>query len=123
MNGYFFSLTFIGICLLGVNNCVSAEESNTSSSKTAQAFKFEQYPAIATAAGINIKPILSTKLAKRYKTVISLAMAEPANFAGNYRVASWGCGTDCRGFAIINKLSELHIPYLVLNTLLAQWVA
>lgn len=101
----FKSLSFIGLYLLGANSFVSAEELSDFPLKTVQAFKFEQYPAIVVATSAIAKPILTTKLAKQYKTVITLAMSEPANFAGHYRVVTWGCGTDCRGFAILNKLS------------------
>jgi len=40
-----------------------------------------------------------------FRTVIRDDFAEPANFAGHYRVAIWGCGTDCRDFAIADKQS------------------
>jgi hypothetical protein len=66
-------------------------------------YQFEQYPAKFEETNTSKKPILSTKVTKRYKTVITQASTLPANFAGHYRVATWGCGTDCRGFAIINK--------------------
>ena len=91
--------------LLGANSFVSAEELSDFSLKTVQAFKFEQFPANVAVTSAIAKPILTTKLAKQYKTAITLAMAEPANFAGHYRVVTWGCGTDCRGFAILNKLT------------------
>ena len=104
-NRNFMSLSFIGLCLLGANSFVYAEELGVFPLKTVQAFKFEQFPANVAVTSAIAKPILTTKLAKQYKTVITLSMAEPANFAGHYRVVTWGCGTDCRGFAILNKLS------------------
>lgn len=65
--------------------------------------KYESYPAKVVYAEAQPPLVLATKLAKRYKTVITEESAKPVNFAGHYRVATWGCGTDCRGFAIINK--------------------
>lgn len=70
-----------------------------------QVIEFEQYSVEINNATLSKRPVLSTKLAKQYKTVITNAMPEPVNFAGQYRVVTWGCGTDCRGFAIINKVS------------------
>lgn len=49
------------------------------------------------------KILLSTRNARTYKTVIETDGAKEANFAGYSRVVTWGCGTDCRGFAIVNK--------------------
>ena len=64
---------------------------------------FENYPANIAHTGDTSQLVLTTRLAKKYKSVITVESAKPVNFAGHYRVATWGCGTDCRGFAIINK--------------------
>ncbi|MCA8036191.1 hypothetical protein LGM46_24785 [Burkholderia arboris] len=67
---------------------------------------FDRYPASAGARAPR-KPAAAPRLAgseaRRYRTVIRDAFAQPANFAGHYRVAIWGCGTDCRNFAILDK--------------------
>ncbi|MBI5448641.1 MAG: GIY-YIG nuclease family protein [Gammaproteobacteria bacterium] len=39
---------------------------------------------------------------RRFRTVLKNAAKQPPNFAGNMIVATWGCGIDCRSFAIIN---------------------
>jgi hypothetical protein len=72
-----------------------------------ETYNFEQYPTRISRSAITKKPIFITKLAKQYKTVITAGIEKPVNFAGHYRVVTWGCGTDCRGFAIINKLTGL----------------
>lgn len=64
---------------------------------------FERYPANIVQLGDAPKPVLITSLAKKYKSAITVEAVRPVNFAGHYRVATWACGTDCRGFAIINK--------------------
>lgn len=51
------------------------------------------------------KLILASRLARRYRTVITDAAKQEADFAGHFRVARWGCGTDCHGFAIIDLIS------------------
>lgn len=53
------------------------------------------------------KVILATPRSRRYRTVISDGGKQAPDFAGIYRVATWGCGTDCRGFAIINRVNGI----------------
>jgi hypothetical protein len=66
---------------------------------------FEQYPVRPTPAARDPAraPRLTSKEARLYRTVIRDEFTQPANFAGHYRVAIWGCGTDCRNFAIVDK--------------------
>ncbi|SPV14584.1 Uncharacterised protein [Burkholderia cenocepacia] len=67
---------------------------------------FDRYPAPAAARAPRkpaATPRLTSKEARLYRTVIRDEFAQPANFAGHYRVAIWGCGTDCRNFAIVDK--------------------
>ena len=87
------------------SNFVLAGEGDTLPVNVNQVIEFEQYPVEIISAPSNKKSILTTKLAKQYKTVITNAMQELVNFAGHFRVVTWGCGTDCRGFAIVDKVS------------------
>ncbi|AOJ31630.1 hypothetical protein [Burkholderia metallica] len=66
---------------------------------------FNRYPAPAARAPRKpaAAPRLTSKEARLYRTVIRDEFTQPANFAGHYRVAIWGCGTDCRNFAIVDK--------------------
>ncbi|AOR69327.1 hypothetical protein BBJ41_03185 [Burkholderia stabilis] len=66
---------------------------------------FDRYPARAARAPRKpaASPRLTGKEARLYRTVIRDEFTQPANFAGHYRVAIWGCGTDCRNFAIVDK--------------------
>jgi hypothetical protein len=88
-------------------NIAFAESLNELPSKKCAAYNFDQYCTDYSNSVISKKPILVTKLAKQYKTVITASIKQPVNFAGHYRVVTWGCGTDCRGFAIVNKLTGL----------------
>jgi hypothetical protein len=102
----FLALIFIIFSSMSLtSNFVLAGEGDTLPVNVNQVIEFEQYPVEIISAPANKKPILTTKLAKQYKTVITNAMQEPVNFAGHYRVVTWGCGTDCRGFAIVDKVS------------------
>jgi hypothetical protein len=66
--------------------------------------RFEMYPVEQEVAGKRAaKLVLSSKLARQYKTVITAEAKREPDFAGHFRVATWGCGTDCRGFAIVDQ--------------------
>lgn len=43
--------------------------------------------------------------ASRFQSVINKAVDSETNFAGHYTVATWGCGTDCFGYAVVDLLS------------------
>ena len=47
-------------------------------------------------------PRLSTPRARRYRTILREAAKEGPNFNGHYRVVSWGCGTNCIEWAVID---------------------
>jgi hypothetical protein len=66
---------------------------------------FADYPAQLESAKRQpaARPSLTTKKSKLFRTAIRQDFAEKANFAGHYRVTIWGCGTDCRDFAIADK--------------------
>lgn len=49
--------------------------------------------------------------AQMYRTVINAEVEEGANFAGHYRLATWGCGTNCYGYAVIDLRSGKIIEY------------
>lgn len=89
--------------------CGAATTTATAGAATAAAAcpspSFERYPAPAARAPRKpaAAPRLTSKEARLYRTVIRDAFTQPANFAGHYRVATWGCGTDCRNFAIVDK--------------------
>ena len=46
--------------------------------------------------------LASNPLAKTYRTLIRNEMKQGPNFASQYRVAVWGCGTSCSQFAVVN---------------------
>ena len=73
--------------------------------KSSHQLKFESYPADIIDVSSTPKLKLHSKHARQYKTMITEVASEPANFAGHYRVITWGCGTDRHGFAIVNKLT------------------
>ena len=68
--------------------------------------KFSHYKVIAK-KDFNNKVKLNTKLkkTKQFRTVLSGYLSGEPNFAGNYVIATWGCGSSCQGHAIINKVT------------------
>jgi hypothetical protein len=70
-----------------------------------EAPKFADYPGGGAYTGRNAAPILATREARQFRTMIRDGAREKANFAGHYIVASWGCGTDCEMGAIIDAVS------------------
>lgn len=78
-----------------------------------QSLRFEDYPAKRLKQNTKLasKITLTTAQAKRYRTVISEEGKLGANFAGHYRLVIWGCGTDCRSFAIVDRATGIaHTP-------------
>ena len=104
MKNNFFNISCLLVCLsVAPMDLVFAVERSKHPTKSNQKPSFESYPAEMLQISATPKLVLTTKLAKKYKTVITDQSVKEVNFAGHYRVATWGCGTDCRGFAIINK--------------------
>lgn len=68
---------------------------------------FESFPVAAApaAARYATKVVLATPRARLYRTLISTEGRKEPNFAGHYRVVTWGCGTDCHGFAIVDRMT------------------
>ena len=46
---------------------------------------------------------LSDSYARHYKTRFTEALKESPNFAGEYIITVWGCGTNCAIYSFINK--------------------
>jgi hypothetical protein len=44
----------------------------------------------------------SNPIARRFRNVLRQEVARGPNFAGDYRVAAWGCGSSCTMFAVVN---------------------
>jgi hypothetical protein len=64
--------------------------------------EFSDYPAEQPFAGRPAPPVLSTREARRFRTMIRQDAAAGPNFAGHYTVAMWGCGSTCVAFAVVD---------------------
>lgn len=50
--------------------------------------------------------------AKVFYTTITQQATESANFAGHFNFVSWGCGTNCAGFAVIDSITGKIVDYM-----------
>lgn len=78
---------------------------------------FAEYPVLgefqAPPAPLNIA---SQSLARRFRTMLRKGATEGPNFAGHYTIASWGCGSGCVQFAIIDaRNGRVFFPPEVLH--------
>jgi len=48
---------------------------------------------------------------ENFKTRTEESVKEGANFAGHFNVATWGCGTDCFGYSIVDMNSGKVVEY------------
>lgn len=64
--------------------------------------QFRDYPASNTYVGKHAEVVLSTADEKAYRTRLREATKQPANFAGEYVLTAWGCGTSCIYGAVVS---------------------
>ena len=64
--------------------------------------RFESYPVSGELYGTLAPVIISHPRARMFRTMIKEQAKAPPNFAGRYRLATWGCGSDCQGLAVID---------------------
>ncbi len=64
--------------------------------------QFIDYPVTSGYIGKPAPVILDSKDKKMFRTTLREAAKEPPNFAGNYVLTTWGCGTYCITGAVVN---------------------
>jgi hypothetical protein len=58
----------------------------------------------------NAAPIIDTKEKHEFRTMIRQIAKQPANFAGHYIAGSWGCGTGCTQWVIVDAITGKVSP-------------
>lgn len=53
--------------------------------------------------------------AQTFYTMITKAVSSGPNFAGHFTLASWGCGTDCYGYAVVDARTGKIVAYSSVN--------
>jgi len=69
------------------------------------ASRFEDYAVPAEKLSRSAPPVLATRDAREYRTMLRQAVAKGPNFAGHFTIAVWGCGTACTDFGIVDTKS------------------
>jgi hypothetical protein len=64
--------------------------------------KFDDYPVAETWQGTAASVQLTSRSEHLFRTQLREAARKPPDFAGHYRFAIWGCGTQCVGGALID---------------------
>jgi len=72
--------------------------------------RFEDYALQEKWDGIAASLKLQTRSDREFRTQFRNAATKPPNFAGHYRVTTWGCGTDCLQGGIVNLLTGELMP-------------
>jgi hypothetical protein len=66
---------------------------------------FRDFPSGPVYVGPHSEPDLSSRDAYAYRTRLREAAREDVNFAGHYRVVTWGCGTSCAFGGVVDVVS------------------
>lgn len=102
--------------------CDAAEVPQSQLQTKSSRRRFEDYSEIQKFTGKPATPVITTARAHQYRTVIRKKSESGPNFAGHYTITSWGCGSTCIGFAIVDArtgsvhfhpkaLQVMQVPY------------
>lgn len=87
--------------------CFADEENN----KPRLAIQYEQLPTQKIFKGNPVTPKLKNATTRRYRTVILEGAKKGPNFAGEYTIVEYGCGSCCNAFFIVNaRTGKVFIP-------------
>jgi len=64
--------------------------------------RFENYPVHESWTGPGATLKLETRSRRLFITRLTEAAKQPADFAGHYKFAMWGCGSSCTAGAIVD---------------------
>lgn len=64
--------------------------------------KLDNYPVTETWQGHAASVQVTSRSEHQFRTQLRKAAQKPPDFAGHYRFAFWGCGTQCVGGALID---------------------
>jgi hypothetical protein len=72
---------------------------------TAEPPRFKDYPVTNIYRGTPAAPVLSSRMARLFRTQLRNSVQYGPNFAGHYTVARWGCGAGCVTVAVMDAIS------------------
>jgi len=65
--------------------------------------KFEQYPVVSIFEGKAAKVRIVSDGERMFRTRLRRAAQMPVNFAGEYVLMTWGCGSGCSDGAVVSR--------------------
>lgn len=108
----FLSITFL--FLIGFRFEASAHRhagETRSSTRQSDVPTFESLAVTEQFTGKPVRPVLVSREALKYRTVITEGSREGPNFAGHFTIVEWGCGAGCVQFAIVDaKTGSVFMP-------------
>ena len=78
------------------------QASRSSPVQTEKLPTFQQYHVARVYRGKPALPVFTTQEEREFRTQIRRQVAKGPNFAGHYTVVTWGCGTQCTSFAVVD---------------------
>src|SRR5689334_18730121 len=85
-----------------------------------ESFPFDKYPA-AIFHGRPSAPHLETTRARQFRTTISKGAKAGVNFAGHFALVSWGCGSSCGSYVVVDSQSgRVYEPSELVNVELGR---
>ncbi|HJZ69124.1 MAG TPA: hypothetical protein VKF81_13445 [Blastocatellia bacterium] len=95
----------------GASSALCENAALHSGNRQAKTPSFEDLPVKEQFKGSPAAVRLSTREARRYRTVIREGAREGPNFAGHYTIVQWGCGAGCAQFAVVDaKTGAVFMP-------------
>jgi hypothetical protein len=106
------ALTVSGIVVLRIRNVKSNEDKSvcTEQLSTQPSISFTKFEGTPSIVDFTTLPE-----AKTFYTSITNIVSQGSNFAGHFTLVSWGCGTDCVGYAVVNTMNGEIIAYNPVN--------
>jgi hypothetical protein len=99
------SAAYVGIALTAAVGLIAAFPPDAAAENATPYFEQYRVPPSALFRGTPAPPQFKTSGQRMFRTVIREATKKGPNFAGQYRIAEWGCGTGCEAIAIVDVKS------------------
>src|SRR5688572_16043214 len=97
----------LGLALAGYPKFAQSPYIRRASSATetmpAECLEFEHYPITEVYTGPFVEPDVNPPEVHHFRTRIREGSQGEPDFAGRFRVVSWGCGSNCHVYALVDK--------------------
>ena len=85
--------------------------------------RFEDYSLKNHYVGQPAPAKINSSRARLFRTAIRTGAKDGPNFAGHYTIIRWGCGSDCRQFAIVDaRTGAVYFPHALTQIDSGPWV-